>query len=298
MTRTTPPRPVDVEALHPELASLARTATRLHPRRGTPTAAHSSIGGPLLWPAGQAWPVCPSTRHESYSGVHVGESALVPVLQLYVRDVPGLPHAAGADLLQILWCPLAEGEAFAEPLMLWRDSASVDAPLDAPRTAHPEADEGLIPRPCGIDPEDMTDYPYSDAPEDLYERFEAYDEPFIEGDRQGWSMWDLLVMPGCKVGGYPSWTQPPHWPNCPKCNQGMDHLLTLTGDEGGRMWIPFEERETAGYSGGIKEATNHTEAAEANRNPLGMTFGDNGGFYVFSCSSCPDMPLASRFDCA
>lgn len=78
----------------------------------------------------------------------------------------------------------------------------------------------------------------------------------------------------------------------------MDHLLTLSGDEGGRMWIPFEERETAGYSGGVDDATEQTEAAQANRHPLGMTFGDNGGFYVFHCGSCPEMPLATWFDCS
>ncbi|MFE1443243.1 hypothetical protein [Streptomyces sp. NPDC058739] len=36
---TTPPRPFDVTALFPQLAPLARTATRLHPRPGSPTAA-------------------------------------------------------------------------------------------------------------------------------------------------------------------------------------------------------------------------------------------------------------------
>ena len=38
-------------------------------------------------------------------------------------------------------------------------------------------------------------------------------------------------------------------------------------------------------------------ARTANRHPLGMTFGDNGGFYVFYCADCPGLPLASWFDC-
>jgi hypothetical protein len=58
MTRTTPPRPVDIAAVFPEIASLARTATRLHPRPGTPGVRDSSVGGPLLWPSGEPWPVC------------------------------------------------------------------------------------------------------------------------------------------------------------------------------------------------------------------------------------------------
>ncbi|MEV4337727.1 hypothetical protein [Streptomyces sp. NPDC049590] len=59
MTRTTPPRPLDITVPFPELAPLARTAVRLHPRAGTSTPADSSLGGPLLWPAGEAWPGCP-----------------------------------------------------------------------------------------------------------------------------------------------------------------------------------------------------------------------------------------------
>jgi len=65
--RTTPPRPVDVEALCPELAALRRAATRLHPRRGTPTAQDSSVGGPMLWPADEPWPVC-TLAHKRGSG--------------------------------------------------------------------------------------------------------------------------------------------------------------------------------------------------------------------------------------
>lgn len=289
MSRTTPPRPVDVEAAFPELGPLARTATRLHPRRGAPTAEQSSIGGPLLWPADEPWPVCE---------LHEDESPLVPVVQLYVRDVPGLPHPPGADLLQLLWCPMEEFEAFDEPLLLWRDSASIKARLDAPPAAHPRADQGTVPRPCTVDPEDMTDYPYADAPEALCARFEEHDEPFIEEQKAGWSMWDLLVMHGCKVGGFPSWTQSPEWPACPECRQTMGHLLTLSGDEGSRSWIPLEERETAGYDGGIEYPTVEDEAATANRFPLDMTFGDNGGVYVFYCADCPDMPMASWYDCS
>ncbi|MFD7031388.1 hypothetical protein ACFWAR_25510 [Streptomyces sp. NPDC059917] len=58
MTRTTPPRPLDVEALFPGLAAHRGTTTRLHPRPGRPDASMSSVGGPLLWPADEPWPVC------------------------------------------------------------------------------------------------------------------------------------------------------------------------------------------------------------------------------------------------
>ncbi len=58
MTRTTPPRPVDITQQFPELQQYSVTATRLHPRPGSPTTADSSIGGPLLWPDDEPWPMC------------------------------------------------------------------------------------------------------------------------------------------------------------------------------------------------------------------------------------------------
>ncbi|MFF5494765.1 hypothetical protein [Streptomyces aquilus] len=66
---TTPPRPLDVPAHFPELAPLARTTVRLHPRPGSPTAADSSLGGPLHWPAHEPWPTCSE---------HVGAPGLAP----------------------------------------------------------------------------------------------------------------------------------------------------------------------------------------------------------------------------
>ncbi|MFE0641630.1 hypothetical protein ACFW2Y_08470 [Streptomyces sp. NPDC058877] len=58
MPRTTPPRPLDVEVLFPELAAYRGTTTRLHPRPGSPQASASSVGGPMLWPVDEPWPVC------------------------------------------------------------------------------------------------------------------------------------------------------------------------------------------------------------------------------------------------
>lgn len=53
-SRTTPPRPLDVEAAFPALAAHRRTATRMHPRPGTPTVRDSSVAGPVLWPGAKA----------------------------------------------------------------------------------------------------------------------------------------------------------------------------------------------------------------------------------------------------
>lgn len=55
---TTPGKPVDLAKVFPELAGLERTTVRLHPWQDAVTERDSSLGGPLLWPAAEAWPVC------------------------------------------------------------------------------------------------------------------------------------------------------------------------------------------------------------------------------------------------
>lgn len=65
MSLTTPPRPVDIAAVIPELGEYSTVAIRLHPRPAAPTAHESSIGGPLRWPATEAWPVCTAADHDT-----------------------------------------------------------------------------------------------------------------------------------------------------------------------------------------------------------------------------------------
>ncbi|MFD7324800.1 hypothetical protein ACFV9D_27550 [Streptomyces sp. NPDC059875] len=145
MTRTTPPRPVDIEAVFPALVAHRRTATRLHPRQGVAKAEESSLAGPLLWPADEPWPVCTAVhtkgtghrlddmrlkrsilaeaRGRDFSGeerrildaINPGQHApdlrdedplpLLAVAQLYTRDIPDLVGPQGHDLLQVFWCP-------------------------------------------------------------------------------------------------------------------------------------------------------------------------------------------------
>ncbi|MFD8973015.1 hypothetical protein [Streptomyces sp. NPDC059593] len=145
MTRTTPPRPVDVEAVFPALAQYRRTTTRLHPRQGTAKPEESSVAGPLLWPTDEPWPVCTAvhpkgtghllsdvrlrrrvqdeargrdftaeerrlldaaTRGTHVPGLRDEDPLPMPaVAQLYARDVADLVGPEGQDLLQVFWCP-------------------------------------------------------------------------------------------------------------------------------------------------------------------------------------------------
>jgi hypothetical protein len=144
MPRTTPPRPADVTALFPELAPLARAAVRLHPRAGKPTAADSSIGGPLLWPAQEPWPTCPDHEGPWHRGVAPGD---VRLGRRILTEAWARPRAEGADLLTP-----------EERVIVDRGSASgaTRIPQDGPVPLIPVAqlyasDVPALPRPAGTD---------------------------------------------------------------------------------------------------------------------------------------------------
>ncbi|MDH6140289.1 hypothetical protein P3T35_002297 [Kitasatospora sp. GP30] len=91
MTRTTPPRPLDVEDHFPKLADYRGVTTRLHPRAGSPDTSVSSIGGPLLWPMDEPWPVCtePHRRGRGYRIADIRQRRQL-LAQAWARDVaPG-----------------------------------------------------------------------------------------------------------------------------------------------------------------------------------------------------------------
>ncbi|GFE27566.1 hypothetical protein Sliba_80190 [Streptomyces nigrescens] len=101
---TIPPRPFDITALFPQLAPLARTATRLHPRPGSPTVHDSSVCGPLLWPADEPWPHCdePHNSHAApvpFTGRHPAQTPRLrrigPAAAPRPRGTPVDPRGAG-----------------------------------------------------------------------------------------------------------------------------------------------------------------------------------------------------------
>lgn len=214
------PIPFEVESVLPELAEMARAVTLLYPRAGHPGPGDSSIGGPLLWPTGEPWPMCAEPDHYKPLGAPVGPEpvAMVPVVQLYARDVPGLVFPDGTDLLQILWCPLVheDDQYAANPRLHWRSTALTAADAAAGRPPRPHtAEEDYLPRPCTVSPTPAVEYPNWDLPEGLSElldeRFEALQK------ERGFDYFEVATTQQSKVGGYPGWTQPPDWPDCAGC---------------------------------------------------------------------------------
>ncbi|MFF1922177.1 hypothetical protein ACFVW8_16615 [Streptomyces sp. NPDC058221] len=103
MTRTTPPRPLDVEALFPELAAFRGTTTRLHPRPGSPDPSASSVGGPMLWPTDEPWPVCREAHGRGHGRRPADIRRYRQVLEAaWARDPDSGPTDEERELLQEL----------------------------------------------------------------------------------------------------------------------------------------------------------------------------------------------------
>ncbi len=88
LIRTTPPRPLDVTEVFPELAPLARPAIRLHPRPGSPSVRESSVGGPLLWPAEEPWPHCEDVHLHVDTGFRESPTEVLLNRRLWSRRRP------------------------------------------------------------------------------------------------------------------------------------------------------------------------------------------------------------------
>ncbi|MFE9649896.1 hypothetical protein ACFYO0_38455 [Streptomyces sp. NPDC006365] len=302
MSFTTPPRPLDVTALFPQLAPLARTATRLHPRPGAPTVHDSSVGGPLLWPADEPWPYCdePHDRHaapvvHSPDDVRIlrhdraaaaerrrldpeapqwtpeeratwerlsdrpwfdGPIPLLPVAQLYARDIP-FPCLPDADLLQVLWCPFDHAQhASPRTAIFWRSSTTVTEVLDAPPEPPIVQRDCYLPEPCLFSPEQVTEYPnpseldreHQDQLDDM-SRWETIDPARYNTyayDPGELYLNNLSTAPGWKTGGWTRWSPTDPIPRpCPECGTEEVPLLTIASTEwdgGSETWIPEEER--------------------------------------------------------
>ncbi|HEY8984994.1 MAG TPA: hypothetical protein VIU15_36150, partial [Streptomyces sp.] len=146
----------DIAELIPQLAPYALRTTILSPTAGAPGVRESSVGGPLLWPVSEEWPSCAQQGHwlPPYAQQTLGEVPMVPVVQLFARDVPELEFPEGTDVLQLVWCTLnhpADPEDSVLPRLYWRKETDVLAGgvlLDIPFPQDGEYDDECLPAPC------------------------------------------------------------------------------------------------------------------------------------------------------
>ncbi|MFG2000402.1 hypothetical protein ACGFNU_14735 [Spirillospora sp. NPDC048911] len=179
--------------------------------------------------------------------------AMLPVAQLYARDVPDLPVPAGMDLLQVLWCPFDHDVAMPKTAVFWRSAESVAEVLDAPPEPAEVESDNYVPNPCIVAPEQVTEYPHElDLSGELRELIADWDlwrEAGVDlGDAEPRQFYvgELATAPGWKVGGWPTWGFTDPVPqSCPACGARMNPLLTIDSfewDGDSRGWIPYQDQ--------------------------------------------------------
>ncbi|MFD6423778.1 hypothetical protein [Streptomyces sp. NPDC060198] len=328
MTRTTPDRPVSVEAVFPELAAWRGRTTRLHPRPGRPGVRDSHVGGPMLWSEGEAWPVChephlpeaegyapDEIRAARAAGGHPperrwprvdadGPVPFVGLAQLIRRDVPGLAAGpGGADLVQLFRCPLAHGQHHERRYRLhWRRAEGAEREerlLAAPPEAVLLRWEDELPEPCVLHPEEVDTYPWAEEgslPAELIARIDAWDEAQERehGPDALSYQCDLSIPPGWRVGGFPSWASTgPMVIECPSCGAPMRLLLTAEGYETqgpSCSWVPLEDRDRFRRAGASSRAGVSIRGGEAVVRPTRLRFGRDRDLHAFVCPADGEHP--------
>ncbi|TPQ19729.1 hypothetical protein [Streptomyces sporangiiformans] len=199
---------------------------------------------------------------------------LMPVAQLYTRDVPGLSLPGDADVLQVFWCPFnAHGEERGVAVhMHWRKTSDISAVQAEQPELEVVGREEYVPDPCVLHPEQVTEHQWGDLlPFSIRSRLDEWED--WEDEEAVSYQFDLSVPPGWKVGGYAPWPLTGPQEMVCGCGRQMELLLTIDSrewDKGTRSWIPLEDRDVA-----------DTEA----NTPTQIVVGRGGRLMVFVCSS-------------
>jgi hypothetical protein len=296
VTRRTPPPPIDVTALVPELRALRSAAVRLHPRRAAGLPPNiGKMGGAFLDHDPSEWPRC--QEHGC---------AFAPVLQLFHADDP-FPFPAGKTVFQLLWCPYAhrttpkrhQPDTMTLVQVRWLEATPARAvavlrngegiPVRerlaarkalgaiANLTVHEVgADAPYVVNECAIFPERIEELPSVHALSDeLVACVEATAELVSIGESlgeradpeasAGYAYGAVLgAAPGSKLGGHVRWARSPIDPRC--CGSAMAHLLTIGSVEWQEArWRPVEEQD------------------DTHRRDLGVSIGGDDSLAVFVC---------------
>ncbi len=231
-----PARPTTeaILAALPELAPYGRAATVLEPLPGRPGPWDSSVGGPVLWPADEPWPVCsvPDELEES------GEPsvAMVPVAQVFARDAPGPWWPEDADLLQVLWCPNShwdpphdQADGGPTVTLRWRRVEELaNARVVEPAVPVRHEEYGLLPEPCTLRARSLVDFPFREVlPPELRPGLSE----LVRATGDGKS--DVITrVAGWKLGGWPTWhlAHPLEFA-CSECGTPLTLLFTAASDD-------------------------------------------------------------------
>ncbi|MFF3838258.1 hypothetical protein [Streptomyces sp. NPDC001930] len=222
---------------------------------------------------------------------------MLPVAQLFLRDVPLLRPPGQADLLQVLWCPY-DHDPDNKPVtvLVWRSAATVVNILSVPPEPLEADYDGYVPKPCRLAPEQITEYPNSlDLSRDVRQLLEdrsrwqaagvAMDSSYVDHPESFYSC-ELAESPGWKVGGWPPWGRTdPYRRFCSVCDAHMVPLLTIASfewDSGTRGWAPYEDQAAAFADGRV--------AGRSPAQPTAVEVGSTDNMQLYVCPVSPEHP--------
>ncbi len=225
-----------------------------------------------------------------------GPIPMLPVAQLYVRDVPVLRPPGQADLLQVLWCPLDHPDMYMpRTAVFWRSADAVTDILTSPPEPLDVEMEEYVPVPCVLAPEQVTEYPnHLELSKELREQLHDWSrwQAADAGVDSSWAPYpesyyhsNLSVAPGWKAGGWPQWGYTDPAPRqCPACDTAMEPLLTISTfewDGSSRSWIPYEDQPAASF-------TDHRYRDLLQ--PTGVQIGSGYKQQLYVCPAAPEHP--------
>lgn len=223
---------------------------------------------------------------------------MLPVAQLYLRDIPLLRPPGQADLLQVLWCPYDHDPDYKPATaVFWRSAATVVDVLATPPEPYEANHPGYVPEPCLLAPEAITEYPNSlDLSPEMrlavgdWSRWQAagvgVDGSYADYPAEFYDC-NLADAPGWKVGGWPPWGRTdPYRRYCTVCDAQMAPLLTIASFEwdGGsrRGWAPYEDQAAASAAG--------HRAGQDPAQPTKVEVGSTDNMQLYVCPTSPEHP--------
>lgn len=312
---------MDVASVVPALAGYAGRTTRLHPRPGAPAVTDSSVGGPLLWPAGEPWPHCDHPHDD------VGDLS-APAAVRRERAVLGAAWArtprgerlriTAAERAELDALESAAAELDGAPVSMVpvaqlyrRDTPGFIGPPDADllqvlwcpldhddleycprvtvrwrRAADVTDPLGAPPEPVAVDGSYLPE-PCVVHPEQVveYPYVGLLPEDLVSAIEEEYQD-DLSIAPGWKLGGFASWHLTDPYPmDCDDCGAPMELLLTAASGEwdgGTGSWRPVEDAEESEFSQLYGPSA-----------PTGVQIGRGYSLWIFYCPRSFAHPVAT-----
>ncbi|GGN49554.1 hypothetical protein GCM10010109_87770 [Actinoplanes campanulatus] len=324
---TSPVPPLDLVRMFPGVEAFARTATRLHPRPGTPSVSDSHVGGMLLWPRDEPWPACPGphvVRTEIPVPPHLAALLMRPsaeVMMGLAERVPGFRGTMTTEAGTVILGTEVVSEPTASPLVAVAQLRAADVPdlrcpsgadvlqvlwcpndhpADAPtglpmllkwRTASSVVDPlDVAPAPVVARDQDRLPRPCVLHPEQVTEYPWWQELP----DELGRRIRDFDDTRGFGEDSYFSVSQAPGWKvgGCPSWEvsdpRPMDCPRCHRPME---LLLTIDSTENRGGDAWLPVEESHLRTSHTDHTPTGVTVGRFARLRIFVCLICPDTPM-------